>query len=76
MPKMKKARFVKLNKDGLIPKGEMCPFITDCVLWKNKVPTESGLKRVPTENTCNHRGVSHTNPYSCGFARGFDIEQQ
>ena len=64
-----------LDKSGNIPKGEMCPFTSSCVLWKNKVDN-TPLGRVPTESVCKHQGKDHPTPFSCGTARGFDITKR
>lgn len=45
--------------EGKIPAATVCPFRADCVEARNE--------------TCGHKGVEHTVPYSCGLARLFDI---
>ena len=43
---------------GLIPAHQECPFMNRCPEWKT--------------GSCNHLGVQHTVPYSCGLARLID----
>lgn len=45
--------------NGKIPANTECP-------WKDKCSTA-------LESKCNHKGLQHDIPFSCGFARGFAI---
>jgi hypothetical protein len=45
--------------EGKIPAGTECPFRNECNEAKN--------------GDCGHQGVNHTVPYSCGYARLFNI---
>lgn len=47
---------------GKIPARTPCPFANVCHEKRN--------------GWCNHRGEAHRVPYSCGYARLFDIVQQ
>lgn len=44
---------------GKIPIGQECPFKGECTEALN--------------GDCGHRGIEHTVPYSCGYARLFDM---
>lgn len=46
-----------LNDDGCIPSGSVCPFRIICTL----------------RSVCQHLGIKHTKPFSCGNARAYDI---
>lgn len=50
-----------MNKltEGKIPANTVCPFKSQC-------PSA-------TDKTCGHTGEAHNVPYSCGFARLFNI---
>jgi hypothetical protein len=61
--------FVKLNKKGRIPANTFCPFKGECVMWKNKINKSTTINGI-----CGHKGENHKTEYSCGSARGFDIE--
>lgn len=50
---------MRVLQQGLIPAHTECPFRADC--------PEAG------NGNCGHVGVEHTVPYSCGYARLFDI---
>lgn len=45
--------------NGKIPAHTVCPYRDQCEYAK--------------QNECNHRGVDHTIPFSCGAARLFKI---
>lgn len=45
--------------DGCIPPHTECPFHSEC--------------QEPNHGWCAHTGKNHTVPFSCGFARAFDI---
>ncbi len=50
---------MRVLQQGLIPAHTVCPFKEDCPEAQN--------------GDCGHAGVEHTVPYSCGYARLFDI---
>ena len=50
---------MRVLQQGLIPERTVCPFKEDCPEAYN--------------GNCGHTGVEHTVPYSCGYARLFDI---
>jgi len=45
--------------EGKIPANTVCPYSEQCTEASN--------------GNCAHRGVEHTVPYSCGYARLFKI---
>lgn len=44
--------------DGKIPANTPCPYTDRCD---------------PNKEFCHHKGVDHQVPFSCGFARAFEI---
>ena len=44
--------------EGKIPIGCVCPFKDKCVI----------------KDVCEHKGESHGKPFSCAFARAYEIE--
>jgi hypothetical protein len=52
--------FDKLDENGRIPAFTECPFKDKCCLV----------------DTCYHTGIKHDVPFSCGFARAFDITKR
>jgi len=49
----------KLTK-GKIPIGQVCPYKNRC--------------QIATAGQCHHTGKDHQTEFSCGLARGFDLE--
>ena len=47
--------------DGKIPANTLCPFKEKCD---------------PKGDFCHHKGTEHQVPFSCAFARGFEITQK
>jgi hypothetical protein len=45
--------------EGNIPSNTVCPFRVECSSASN--------------GQCHHQGLSHSVPFSCGFARLFEI---
>lgn len=46
-------------QNGLIPPGTPCPFKDQC--------------RAVAAGLCKHKGTEHRVPFSCGFARAFEM---
>jgi len=46
---------------GKIPAFTVCPFKDKCD---------------PKDEFCHHKGILHVAPFSCGFARAFEIQKE